>query len=301
MPSSPTAPIRWWCSQLLPKIYKVRRSCPVGHWDRLLILAGGPHVRPPLPAKFTKICKIRRPPSVVLFQLFMRFPFPIQSGGLPYTGAISYACGISPYVFAASPCNSAASHTQAVSPYGIAVFPYGHTPDAFPHTFWQIPIGRPFSHSHGRSPIARPSPHTIHIIDKAAGFHFDETSGSSSTNPQPTPTSKHQGPALHLCKPSAGQFQQMLQTCDWGGVPSPPARTVMRTLSWARARPWSYLHGYVHGHGHARTVTHMHGHGHTFTGMCTATSTSGHASDETSVRLTQIKLQPSSLKCPAAA
>ena len=28
-------------------------------------------------------------------------------------------------------------------------------------------------------------------------------------------------------------------------MPSPPARTVMRTLSWARARPWSYLHGYA--------------------------------------------------------
>ena len=74
------------------------------------------------------------------------------------------------------------------------------------------------------------------------------------------------------------------------------ACTGMRTLSWARARPWSYLHGHVHGHGHARTVTHMHGHSHTFTGYV-----HGHASDETSVRLTQIKLQPSSLKCPAAA
>ena len=66
-------------------------------------------------------------------------------------------------------------------------------------------------------------------------------------------------------------------------------------------RSCAHFHGHAHGHGHTCTVTHMHGHGHTFTGMRTATSTSGHASDETSVRLTRIKRQPSSLKCPAAA
>ena len=60
-------------------------------------------------------------------------------------------------------------HTWAASPYGIAVSPYSHTPDVFPHISQQIHI-------------AGPSPHTIHKLQKS-GFHFDETSGSSSTNP----------------------------------------------------------------------------------------------------------------------
>ena len=109
--------------------------------------------------------------------------------GSPYGLAASPCAGIGsrilwhfPYVFAAPPCDSTASHAGHF-PIGFAVSPYGHTPDASPHTFWQIPIGRPFSHSHGRSPIARPSPHTIHIIDKAAGFHFDETSVRSPQIP----------------------------------------------------------------------------------------------------------------------
>ena len=122
---------------------------------------------------------------------------------------------------------------------------YSHTPDAFPHTFWQIPIGRP-------------SPHTIYKLFKI-GFSFDETSGSSSTNPQPTLSSKHPGPALLYGKPSANRFKQMLQTCEWG-VPAPPARTAMVTL----ARVCAYLHVRLC----ARARAHLHGQGHACTAMC---------------------------------
>ena len=156
----------------------------------------------------------------------------------------------SPYGLAASPCAGIGSHIPWHFPYGIAVPPYNHTPDEFPHTFWQIPTGRPFSHSHGRSPIDRPSPHTIHKLQKS-GFHFDETSGSCPTNPQPTTSSRHPEPALQSSKPSAGQFQQITHTCDWG-APSPPACTYLHVL------PWSCAH--LHGHGHALT----------FKGTCTA-------------------------------
>ena len=219
--------------------------------------------------------------------------------------------GQAPHAVRRPPCHSVASHTQAVSPYGVAVFPYGHTPDASPHTSWQIPIGRPFSHT------PHQIPHSLAI--SPYGFRGSpynpqtpKNSTPNSTRPagpvpqipnQPcqanildlrhtsanqSPTGSGKSPALQSSKPSAGQVQQMLQTCDWG-VPSPPARKAMVMRS--SSRPWSRAHFQGHAHGHS----------HTFTGMRTATSTSGHASDETSVRLAQIKRQPSSLKCPAAA
>ena len=141
--------------------------------------------------------------------------------------------------------------TQAISPYVFAVSPYGHTPAASPHTSRQIPIGRPFSHSHVRSPIARPSPHTIHKLQKS-GFHFDETSGSSSTNPnQP-----RQANILNLRYTSANQAPAKSSKCyrpATGGVQSPPACTAMVI----------YIHGHAHGQAHTCTVTHAHA----FTGM----------------------------------
>ena len=135
-------------------------------------------------------------------------------------------------------------------------------------------------------------PHTVTKLQKSRHW-FRRDQRVQFHKSQPTPTSKHPGPALHLRKPSAGQVQQMLQTCDWGcrHLLHGYAHTA-RTAMVMHARVCAHFHGHAHGHGHARTVTHMHGHSHTFTGMCTATSTSGHASDETSVRLTQIKRQP---------
>ena len=170
-----------------------------------------------------------------------RFPYPVAF----------------PIRFRGSPCDSAAFHTGHF-PIGFAALPYNHTPDASPHTSRQIPIGWPFSHSHGRSPIARPSPHTIHNLLKV-GLSFDETSGSCPTNPQPTTSSRHPEPALHLRKPSAGQFQQITHTCEWG-APSPPARKAMVMRSSSRPWPRAHFQGHMHGHGHARTVTHMRGH-----------------------------------------
>ena len=200
----------------------------------------------------------------------------------PYAGAVSHVLWHFPYVFAVPPCDSAASHAGH-SPIGFAALPYDHTPAASPHTSRQIPTGRPFSHSHGRSPIARPSPHTsrqiptgrpfshshgrspiarpsphtIHNLLKV-GLSFDETSGSSSTNAQPTTSSKHPEPALQSSKPSAGQFQQITHTCEWG-APSPPARKAMVMRS--SSRPWSraHFHGHAYGHGHTFTG-YAHGH-----------------------------------------
>ena len=157
-------------------------------------------------------------------------------------------------------------------PHTVSRLPYNHTPDAFPHTFWQIPIGRPFSHSHGRSPIARPSPHTIYNLFKT-GFSFDETSGSSSTNPQPTTSSKHPEPALQSSKPIPNRFQQITHhSLQTKRRPSPANHTYLRlwgaVTSCMRTpvvRPWS--HSCAHGHAAsswacARPRSHIHGHAH---------------------------------------
>ena len=170
----------------------------------------------------------------------------------------------SPYGLAASPCAGAGSHITVAFPIRFrgspmrfcglphispAISPYGRYADTFPHTFWQIPIGRPFSHSHGRSPIARPSPHTIHKLQKS-DFKFGETSGScpqipnqpvkqtsrtcvtiQQTNPQPVPANnmRHGNPANQ----SANQFQQMLQTCEGG------CRHLLHVRPWSCMRAWS--------------------------------------------------------------
>ena len=133
----------------------------------------------------------------------------------------------------------------------------------FPHTFLRLPhAATRLMHlpiRHGRSPIARPSPHTIYNHFKI-GFSLDETSGSSPANPQPIPPSKRPEPASQSTQIKPNRPRQILQTCDWG-VPSPPvcACTAMVMLARACVRPWSR----AHLQGHAR------GHGHTFT--CTAT------------------------------
>ena len=152
-PSSPVAPVPWRRSPVVAKIRQVRRSRQVCHPGRLPIQSGGPHAGPSPPAKIHE--NPQSPQAAVCFHIlfFMRFLFPIRPGGLPYAGAVSHVlwhfpCLVAfPIRFRGFPCDSAASHTQAISPYGIAVFPYGHTPDAFPHTFWQIPTGRPSPHT----------------------------------------------------------------------------------------------------------------------------------------------------------
>ena len=174
------------------------------------------------------------------------------------------------------PCGLAASHTPWISPYVSAAPPCGHTPDASPHTPRQIPI-------------ARPSPHTIYNHFKT-GFSFDETSGSSPANPQPTLPSKHPEPASQLTQTKRRPAPANPTDLRGGGC-----RHLLHVRPWSCAHLHGHVHGFVHIHWHA------HGHSHTFTGMCTATSTSGHAFDETSVRLAQIKRQSSSLKCPEPA
>ena len=162
--------------------------------------------------------------------------------------------------------------TQAISPYGIAVPPYGHTPDASPHTFWQIPIGRPFSHSHGRSPIARPFPHTIHIIDKAAGFHFDENSVRS---PQIPTNPDQQTPWTCVTVRQTNPQPVSANHLRYGPANQAPAKSSKSHMpakggSYLHVRPWLLLHWHarIHGHGYTFTGMRMHAyHGHTCTAM----------------------------------
>ena len=143
--------------------------------------------------------------------------------------------------------------TQAISPYVSAVPPYGHTLDASPHTFWQIPTGRPFSHT------PRPIPHSQAISpydpqaskirlqirrDQRSSLHKSPTNPVKQTsrtcvtppqtNPQPVPanSTRHS-----LRKSRASQATQIIQTCDWG----------CRHL----------LHGYAHAHGQGHAFMRM--------------------------------------------
>ena len=196
-------------------------------------------------------------------------------GHLPYPGGAPGCCkntqspqitpslplGQAPHAVRRPPCRAAASrfhipvfhatfvphaiprppHTWAASPYGIAVSPYNHTPDAFPHTFSADPPYNPQAPKNPTPNLERPA--------------------TGHANPQPTLPNRCPEPTLQSSKPSAGQFQQMLQTCDWG-VPSPPARTVT----------------HAHGQGHACTAMFI-----PLRVMYTAMA-SGRISDETSVR-----------------
>ena len=230
----------------------------------------------------------------------------------------SLPLGQAPHAVRRPPCRAAASrfhipvfhatfvlhaiprppHTWAASSYGIAVSPYGHTPDVSPHTFWQIPIGRPFSHSHGISPIARPFPHTIYIIDKAAGFHFDETSVRSpqiptnpdkqtpwtcvtvrQTNPQPVPTNHMRYGPANQAPAKSSKYYMPAKVGGWHLLRSRlhgHAHIIMPSRARAHSRPWSYIHGYAHTFTGMRTPSwaractrtivtlsraHLHGHG----------------------------------------
>ena len=115
-------------------------------------------------------------------------------------------------------------------------------------------------------------------------------------------SSKHPRPALPSSKPSANRFKQItwLQSTQNKHRPVPANHTCLR-LGGA-------VTSCTYGHGYASTFTGTVTHARIFTAMfiplrvmCTATSTSGHASDETSVRLEHIKRQSNSLKFPAAA
>ena len=112
-----------------------------------------------------------------------------------------------------SPIQADGSHTQAVSSMSTVL-----------------------THPRGFSYMPAPSLHTFPRIP--------HTTKLQKIRPQIQRDLRY---SLH--KPSAGQVQQMLQTCEVGGAVTScmriPARTVMRTLSWARVRPWSYLHGYA--------------------------------------------------------
>ena len=85
-------------------------------------------------------------------------------------------------------------------------------------------------------PYSHQAPKISTLVSTRPAFQFHKS--------QPTPTSKHPEPALHLRKPNAGQFQQITHACDWGGG--------CRHL----------LHGYAH--------TCTYGHAHTFMGTRTA-------------------------------
>ena len=193
--------------------------------SRLLQNTQSPQITPSLPLGQAPHA-VRRPhaeppPPASIFRFFMRLSFPMRFRDLSTHG------------------------------------PPPHTVSRFPHTTTRLTY---FPICHGRSPIARPSPHTIHKLQKS-DFHFGEISGSSSTDPQPTPSSKHPGPALPSSKPSANRFKQITwlqstqnkhrpvpanHTClRLGGAVTSCARIPARTAMAMRAssRPCSYLYG----------------------------------------------------------
>ena len=183
------------------------------------------------------------------------------------------------------------------SPMRFNGLPHRPSPHRFrgsPIRFCRSPQAGHSPIRHTRSPIARPSPHTIHKLQKS-GFHFDETSGSSPANPQPTPSSKHPEPALYSGKSNANRFQQITcVTCPANLTPT-KSRKSYRPARWGVPSPPACTAMVMHARALSLTCTAM------FIPlrvMCTATSTSRHASDETSVRLTQIKRQSNSLKSP---
>ena len=137
-PSSPAAPMSRRRSLLLQKCAKSADHAKSA-------IGAGPPCGPAASqygvAAFHQIRedKVRRPYSIVPFLVFMRFSFPVQSGGLPYASAISYACGISPYVFAAS-------HAIPRPPIHR---PSPHMVSRFPHTVTRLTH---FPIRFGRSP-----------------------------------------------------------------------------------------------------------------------------------------------------
>ena len=166
-----------------------------------------------------------------------------------------------------------------------------------------------------RSPRAS-DPHTGHVIirfhsspiqspsSKNLDIGFDETSvRSPQISNQPCQANTLN---LRYCQanqsPTGSSKSHALQSTQTKHRPVPANATDLRLVGAVTSC--------TYGHGHTctdmRTVmvtrtpalacAHLHGHVHTFTGYV-----HGHAFDETSVRLTQIKRQSNSLKCPAAA
>ena len=159
-------------------------------------------------------------------------------------------------------------HTWAASPYGIAVSPYNHTPDAFPHTSQQIPIGWS-------------SPHMV------------------SADP-PNNTARSKKLILNSTRPADPAPQ----------IPNQPCQANIQNLRYnpANQTPASSSKSHMPATGGCAVTSCTYGHDHACTAMfmplrvmCTAASTSGHASDETSVRLEHIKRQSNSLKYTEAA
>ena len=193
--------------------------------SRLLQNTQSPQITPSLPLGQAPHA-VRRPhaeppPPASIFRFFMRLSFPMRFRDLSTHG------------------------------------PPPHTVSRFPHTTTRLTY---FPICHGRSPIARPSPHTIHKLQKS-DFHFGEISGSSSTDPQPTPSSKHPGPALPSSKPipnrfqannmryspanqTPTKFQQITHTCEVGGAVTSCAHG-MHTCAYGHGHAWpcSYLYG----------------------------------------------------------
>ena len=182
--------------------------------------------------------------------------------------------------------DGAIPHTQEPPP-DIARNP--QSPQAAPRL--HIPRFRGISipHTSGRPPIhkrrlpCQQSPHicaAFPICRRRSPIHFHgfHIQSPSSKNPD---IGFDETSARFTQTCASNRFQQITHACEGGW---------RRHLSRARL------------HGCARIFTRtsvpwprLHAH------TCTATSTSGHASDETSVRFTQIKRQSSSLKCPEPA
>ena len=109
-------------------------------------------------------------------------------------------------------------------------------------------------------------PHTVTKLQKSRHW-FRRDQRVLPHKSQPTPSSKHPEPALQSSKPSAGQVQQMLQTCEVGCTVTSCTYGHGHIHSRVCARPSAYL--YMHGHSRA----HLHRHAHICTAMAQANST----------------------------
>ena len=220
---------------------------------------------------------------------------------------------LAPHTFSRLPMRFCGLPHTGHFPIGFAVPPYGHTPDISLHTFWQIPIGRPFSHTPHQIPTTKPSPHTVSADPPydpqalknstsnserpAFRFHKSPTNPVKQTpwtcvtiqqtNPQPVQANNTRH---SLRKSHAGQVTQILQTCEGGGG---VGTSCMGMRTPASTRTFTGMGTSARTRAHSRVCAYLHGHAHTFTVMRTAMAVSqrqgfmpipGHVFAETSGR-----------------
>ena len=157
--------------------------------------------------------------TVPIFWVLMRFWLPIRPGGFPYAGAVPM-------------------------------------PDAFPHTFWQIPTGRLSPHTFSADPPYNPQAPKNPTPNP-------ERPATGPANPQPIMHNRFPEPAL----PASTNQAPIRAAKSYG-----PARGG----GWRRHLLYVCAHLHVHARActamgiFARACVRLHGHARTFTAMVTS-------------------------------